>query len=126
MERHPNEMWLLFDCNSSTHKKTRALARTITRHINEFPLANSKLSKLRWAEILLLLNLRPKDILNKSSKDYQEKIAGHDFSVDNWLEILRENPCLIKGPIAIMNDRAVLCINPKDIYKLQTESLKKS
>jgi arsenate reductase len=121
MERHPNEMWLLFDCNSSTHKKTRALARSITRHINEFPLSNSKLSKLRWAEILHLLKLRPKDLLNKSNKQYQERIAGHDYSDDDWLEILRENPCLIKGPIAIMNDRAVICINPKDIFKLQAD-----
>jgi len=118
MERHPNELWLFLDCESSSHKKTRALAKSITRHVNEFSLSHNKLSKLRWAEILLMLNLRPKDVLNKSSKKYQEMIAGHDFDDDNWLEILRENPCMIKAPIAILDKKAVLCINPKDIYKL--------
>jgi arsenate reductase len=118
MERHPNELWLFLDCESSSHKKTRALAKSITRHVNEFSLSHNKLSKLRWAEILLMLNLRPKDLLNKSNKKYQEMIAGHDFDEDSWLEILRENPCMIKAPIAILNNKAVLCINPKDIYKL--------
>lgn len=65
-----------------------------------------------------MLNMRPKDLLNKSDKKYQEMIAGHDFDDDNWLEILRENPCMIKAPIAILDKKAVLCINPKDIYKL--------
>ena len=121
MERHPNELWLFYDCNSSVHKKTRAHANSITKHINEFPLSQNKLSKLRWAEILMMLNMKPKDLLNKSNKEYQENIAGHDFDDDDWLEILRENPCMIKGPIAIMNDKATLCINPKDIYKLLPE-----
>ncbi len=118
MERHPNELWLFLDCESSTHKKTRALAKSITKNINEFSLSHNKLSKLRWAEILIMLNMRPKDLFNKSNKKYQESLAGHDFNEDSWLEILRENPCMIKGPIAIMNNRAVLCINPKDIYRL--------
>ncbi len=65
-----------------------------------------------------MLNLRPKDVLNKSNKKYQEMLAGHDFDEDSWLEILSENPCMIKAPIAILNNKAVLCINPKDIYKL--------
>jgi arsenate reductase len=121
MERHPNEMWLFLDCESSTHKKTRALAKSITRHVNEFSLRHNKLSKLRWAKILLLLQMRPKELFNKADKKYQETIAGHDFDDDNWLEILRENPCMIRGPIAIMNDKAVLCIKPKEIYKLLPE-----
>ena len=28
---------------------------------------------------------------------------------------------MIKGPIAIMDDKAVLCVKPKDIYKLLPE-----
>ena len=118
MKSHPNEMWLFFDCESSTHKKTLALAKSITENINEFTFQHNKLSKFRWAEILSMLQMRPKDLLNKADNKYQEELAGHDFDDDNWLEILRNNPCMIKGPIAIMNGKAVLCVNPKDIYKL--------
>lgn len=121
MERHPNEMWLFLDCESSTHKKTRALAQSITRHVNEFSLRHNKLSKLRWAKILLMLDMKPKNLLNKADEKYQDMLAGHDFNDDDWLEILRENPCMIKGPIAILDERAVLCVKPKDIYKLLPE-----
>ena len=118
MEQHPNEMWLFLDCESSTHKKTRALAKSITKNINEFPFKYNKLSKLRWAEILNMLKMSPKDLFNKANKKYQDELAGHDFDDDDWLGIIRNNPCLIKGPIAIMNGKAVLCVNPKDIYQL--------
>lgn len=118
MKSHPNEMWLFYNCESVSHKKTMAHAKSITKNINEFTFQHNKLNKLRWAEILEMLQLRPKDILNKSNKKYQEELAGHDFDDDNWLGILRNNPCMIKGPVVIMNDKAVLCLNPKDIYHL--------
>ena len=62
--------------------------------------------------------MKPKDLFNKSDKKYQEEIAGYDFDYDAWLETLRNNPRMIKGPIDIMNESAVLCINQKDIYQL--------
>ncbi len=118
MKNHPNEMWLFLDCESSTHKKTRALAKSITPNINEFPFQHNKLSKLRWAEILDMLAMKPKELLNKAHPKYQKEIAGHEYDDDGWLEIIRNNPCMIKGPIAIMDGKAVLCINPNDIFKL--------
>ena len=118
MKNHPNEMWLFLDFESSMHKKTRALAHSITKNVNEFSLQHNKMSKLRWVEILNLLQLKPKDILNKANAKYQSELAGHEFDEDSWLEILRNNPDMIKAPIAIMNGKAVLCVNPKDIYKL--------
>jgi len=121
MKNHPNEMWLFLDYESSMHKKTRALAKSITTNINEFSFEHNKLSKLRWAEILIMLNMKPKDLLNKADPKYQKEIAGHEFDEDGWLEIIRNNPAMIKGPIAIMDGKAVLCVNPNDIYKLSPQ-----
>jgi len=121
MEIHPNEMWLLFDPESATHRKTRGLAKSITKNVNEISLKHSKLSKLRWAELLAMLELAPKNLLDKSKKKYQDELAGHDFDDDDWLDILRNNSDLVKAPIAVMNGRAILCNSPKDIYKLAPE-----
>ena len=123
MKIHPNEMWLFLDCESTTHKKTKALAKSITNNINEFSFQHDKLSKLRWAEILNMLQMKPKELMNKANPKYQRELAGHEFDHDSWLEILRNNPCMIKGPIAIMNGKAVLCVNPKDIYKLSQKHM---
>jgi len=123
MELHPNEMWLLYDPASATHRKTRVLAKSITKNVNEISLRHSKLTKMRWAELLTMLNLAPKNLLDKSLKKYQDELAGHDFDDDDWLDILRNNSELVKAPIAMMNGKAILCTSPKDIYKLAPEGI---
>ena len=119
MKLHPDEMWLLYNCDIESHKKTRAHAYSITDNVNEIPLQHCNLSRWRWAEILNMLGMHPKEIFDKSLPEYKEKLAGHDFDENDWLEILRQNPCMIKAPIAIMNGKAVLCTTPKDVYKLE-------
>ena len=91
MEHHPNEMWLIYDSEISSHRKTRALAKSITNHTNEISIQYNILSKLRWLEIINLLGLRPKDLLNKANEKYQEDLAGHDFNDDDWLEMIVES-----------------------------------
>lgn len=118
MKLHPNELWLFFDCQSGEQKKTRALAHSITKYVNESNFKDGSISKMMWSEILEMLQLRPKDLLNRADPKYQAELAGHNFSDEDWLNILMNNPCLIKAPIAIMNNKAVLCTTPKDIYKL--------
>ena len=118
---HPNELWLLLNCSSASHKKTRAYAYSVTKHVNECNLKHSHISTMRWADILSMLDMRPKDLLDRSNPKYQAEMAGHDFDDESWLEILAHNPCLLKAPIAVMHGRAVLCVNPKDILKLSTQ-----
>jgi len=73
-----------------------------------------------WRDILDMLGLEPKHLLNKADPKYQKEIRGKSFDEEGWLNVLVNNPCLIKAPIAIMHDHAVLCITPKDIYKLES------
>ena len=105
-------MWLLVICESSNH------TMSLTKHINEFSFQHNKLSKLLSSEKLNMLDMKPKDLFNKSGKNIQKEIAGHYFDDDTRLEILRNNPCMIKGPFDIMNKSAAFCISPRDIYQL--------
>ena len=73
-----------------------------------------------WRDILDMLDMEPKHLLNKSDPKYQKEIRGKSFDEEGWLNVLVNNPCLIKAPIAIMHNQAVLCITPKDIYKLES------
>jgi len=118
MKLHHNELLIYYDDKSSTHRKTRALAYSITRHVHEVDFDHYKLTKLMWGEILSLLGMKPKQLLNKADPKYQSLLARHDFEDDDWLEILVKNPDLIKAPIAVYDGKAVLCEKPKDIYKL--------
>jgi arsenate reductase (glutaredoxin) len=118
MKLHPNELWICYDSRNDLHKKTKAFAQTICCHISETDLSKEKLTKTRWRELLEMLNLPPKKLMNKAKPEYQEKFAGHDYDDDAWLEILGKHTDLIRAPIAVRNHKAVLCERPKDVFKV--------
>ena len=121
MRYHPKELVIYYDNKSSSHRKTRALAHSISNYVREIDFDHYKLTKLMWGELLELLHLKAKNLLNKANPKYQELIAKHDFDENDWLEILVRNPELIKAPIVVYHDKAVLCETPKDIYKVADE-----
>ena len=118
MEFHPNELMLYFDPSSSVGKQTRAYAHSISNHVNELDYTKVKLTTTLWKEVLNMLKLRPKDLLNKAHRGYQEKVARHSYTMEGWLNVLANNPEMLKAPIAILNRKAILCRNPTDILKL--------
>ena len=119
MQFHPNELFLLFDPTTSTGKQTRAIAQTINSHINEVNSLQEKLGPTYWKEVLNLLGMTPKDLMDKSHPDYRSKVAGNTYTMDGWLNVLMHNPHLVKAPIAIYNGKALLCRKPTDILKLE-------
>jgi arsenate reductase (glutaredoxin) len=118
MKIHPNEMLLLYDGSTSTGRQTRAIAYTITKHVNEFQYDQVKITSTIWRNVLDLLQLRPKDLLNRAHPEYQDKIAGKNLDDEGWLNVLIQSPHLIKAPIAIKNNKAILCLTPTEILKL--------
>lgn len=119
MKLHPNELFFLYDETCNKCKKAKAYAYSITPYVNEVTFQKAKFTTTQWRDILNMLNLTAKDLLNKSNPEYQARIARHDYDDEGWLNILIKFPHLIKGPIAIMSGKAILCKNPKDIYKIQ-------
>ncbi|MGI9542824.1 MAG: arsenate reductase family protein [Cyclobacteriaceae bacterium] len=119
MKFHPNELFLYFDPSTTTGKQTRAIAHSLSTHVNEMDYRKVKLTTTIWKDMLDQLHLHPKKLLNKAHPEYQAKIRGNAFDDEGWLNVLMKNPQLIKGPIAIRNDQAVLCVKPSDILKLE-------
>jgi len=66
------------------------------------------LSVLELKTVLKKLNENVFHIIRKEEKLYLEKYAGKDFTEDEWLEILSENPSLIQRPILIKGSVAML------------------
>ena len=59
-------------------------------------------------DVLKKLNLKPQDILRTQEPDYKQNFKGKTFSDDEWIKILIENPKLIRRPIVVNGDKAVL------------------
>jgi len=69
-------------------------------------------------EILMKLNKKPIDIVRTQEDEYKEKLKGKNFTEEEWLTILLENPKLIQRPIIVKNHKAVIGQPTDEIDKL--------
>ncbi len=118
MKIHEEEILLYYDPTMSVAKKALAYARSISSSVNAMEYHKVPFTPTVWRQILEMLKLEPKAIVNKSNPYYQKHLKGRSFSLDDWINILTHNPDLIRAPIAIKGDHAVLVDNPTDIYRL--------
>jgi len=119
MKVHPNEILLYFDPGRSVSKKTLAYASSISNSINMVEYGMEQFTPTSWRQILGMLDMEPKQLVNKAKPYYQKNIRGRNFSMDDWINILTHHPDLIRGTIAIRGDRAVFVDNPTDVLRLK-------
>lgn len=119
MKTHSAEIMVYYNPQSVRARKVLALAKGISANVREVEYHKTPFTATMWQQLLSMLNLRPKDLLNRSKSYYQDNIKGRDFDAEGWLNILMRNPDLIKAPIAVRGNRAVLCNSPTDILQLQ-------
>jgi arsenate reductase len=123
MKTHPSELYFYHSPTQLVDKQTLAYAKSISQFINTIDLSKEKLTATQWNSLLIKLNLRAKDLLNRAHPDYQRFIAGKNWDEESWLNILIKSPDLIKAPIASLRGSAVLCLTPTDILKLNSMHL---
>ncbi|CAN5620262.1 hypothetical protein BH11BAC1_BH11BAC1_06170 [soil metagenome] len=66
-------------------------------------------SEKELKNILKLLGMKAADFIRKKEPLFKEKFEGKNFSEDEWIKIMLENPILIDRPVAIKDGKAVLC-----------------
>jgi len=118
MKIHNREILLYYNPTSSSDKKTMAYAKSISSHIKAFSYEDAFISDTNWVRIISLLDKHPKELLNKAHPDYQNNIKGTEAGTGSWVKLLKNNPHLMRAPIAVKGDKAVFCESPTDIYKL--------
>lgn len=69
-------------------------------------------------DILHKLQLKSMDLIRKSENTYKEKFAGKDFSEEEWLAILVENPILIERPIVVSGEKAIIGRPPENVLSI--------
>ena len=119
MKVHQQEILLYFDPSSSVSKKTLAYASSLTGSINAVEYDKESFTPTIWRQILDLLHMEPKQLVNKAKPYYQEHLKGKNFSEDDWINILSHRPDLIRSPIAIRGDKAIFVDNPTDVLRLK-------
>ncbi len=72
-----------------------------------------------FLHILALLKLKPRDVLRKKEKEYQENNLGNlKLSDKEILEILLKNRKLIQRPIVVTDTKAVIARPPEKVFDI--------
>jgi len=81
----------------------------IIEYLKENPTKEELLS------ILNKLGKKPQEILRKGEAIFKENFKGKEFSDEEWLTILIENPKLIERPIVFDDKKAVIGRPPESV-----------
>ena len=69
-------------------------------------------------KVIGLLGIKPANLLRKGEAIFKENYKGKNFSDDEWINIMIENPKLIERPIVIEDGKAVIGRPPERVLEL--------
>jgi arsenate reductase len=69
-------------------------------------------------DILGLLGISAVQLLRKGEAIFKENYKGKDFSEEEWIQIMVDNPKLIERPIVVKNSKAALGRPPENIMEI--------
>jgi len=118
MKTHPREILIYYNSESSSDRKTLAYAESTGYKVRSYCYSKSPSTTTSWKTILTSLDKHPKEIMNKAHPYYVANIKGKEFDMDDWVQVIKKNPQILKSPIAMKGQRAIVCSTPSDIYKL--------
>tara|TARA_Y100000310_G_scaffold293151_1_gene322540 strand:+ start:3305 stop:3643 length:339 start_codon:yes stop_codon:yes gene_type:complete len=75
-------------------------------------------SKEELRDILKKLDKNVEDIIRKGEPIFKEKFQGKEFSEEEWIKILVDNPILIERPIVVKEGKAIIGRPPENVLEL--------
>ena len=97
------------------HNNTCSKSRAILEHLDEnnvpfeiIDFMETPLTEIELKTLLKKLNTDVQGLIRKNDRIYQERYMGKNFSEDEWIKILVENPALIQRPILIKGSVAMV------------------
>lgn len=82
--------------------RERSIEPDVIEYLKEVPSAED------LKKVLAKLNLDVEQLIRREERVFKEKFKGKNFTTDEWIEIMRENPKLIQRPIIMNRRKAVI------------------
>lgn len=112
------QITLFYISGSVIAKQTLAYAKSEGLPIQEIDLLREKLTGTQIVELSDRLDIKVKDLINQEHPFYISKFEQHNLSTDGWIKMIRNNPEIMKQPIALRGDSTILVVTPTDILKI--------
>ncbi len=104
--------------HNSRCSKSRAGLDYIAKKTNNYEIVEylkQTITEDELREILLKLNKKPFEIVRTQEEVYKKELKGKNFTDDEWIKILVENPKLIERPIIVGKYKAVIARPPEEM-----------
>lgn len=112
------ELTLLYNSHRELDLKTLAMAHTLGVKINRQDLTSVRISETLFMLFLDKLEMEPCEIVDKSNPYYQSELRGKGYSSPEWYEIILHKPELLRAPLAMYLDKAMICTSPNDMLRM--------
>lgn len=99
-------------------RETLQLIRDKAKEVKVIEYLKEMPDRATLERILELLKLSPAEVIRKGETLYKQKYKGKEFSRDQWLDILLENPVLLERPIVVNGDKAVVGRPPENVLEI--------
>ena len=108
--------------HNSRCKKSRAGLQYLSDKTNDFQikeyLKNDAFTFESLEETLQLLEKKPLEMIRKQEAFFKQEMKGKQFSDEELIQLMVDNPKLINRPIIIKDDKAVWCDPAENIELL--------
>ena len=102
-------------------KKSRAGLNYLKEKTSEIKIRTylkEEMTTEEMKEILLKMNVSPVDLVRTQEAYYKSDLKGKNFTDEEWIKIMLENPKLIKRPIVVSDTKAIWGDPPEEIDRL--------
>lgn len=106
------------DPQNEVHKKSVAYLKTVAHEVEEKDFVHDPITETRLDDLCMKLGITPAELIDKES-DYVKQKYGHSAYSDlDWLQIIKHDHRVIKLPIVVSGQKAVILKEPSDALRL--------
>jgi arsenate reductase len=102
-----NELIIIY--NASLLQDRRALTYLKAQKdytIRELDIAREMLTERQVSEVAIRMEVKIEGLLDKEHELFKKEVKGHELDAEGILTLIKNNPEILKTPIAVYQDRA--------------------
>ena len=112
------QITLFYNSKCVIASQTLAYAKASGVAVLDIDILKTPLTGTQIVELAQRLKITVADLVNQELPDYKAAFEPHNYSTNDWIKMIQNNPELMKQPIALRGDFTVLVETPSDILKL--------
>lgn len=121
MKVDERELLIIYNPEIVHNKALLTKALALSNHVKQYKISDAMIPETMWHEILEKLEEKPIEFMDTSHKYFQDNLEGKDLSNADWYNVLTNAPFLLRAPIVVVGEKAIICYNATDFGKLYQE-----